>query len=89
MDQMTVVTIGREALRVTLLVGAPLLLSGMVVGLLVSVFQVATSIQDVTITFIPKIIVAGVVMLIALPWMLRTLITYTQEIFTMIARITS
>jgi flagellar biosynthesis protein FliQ len=88
MDEMTVLTIGREALRVALLSAAPLLLAGAVVGLVVSVLQVATSIQDVTITFIPKIVGCGLVLLITLPWIVRTLTGFTREIFQMIATIT-
>jgi flagellar biosynthetic protein FliQ len=88
MDEMTVVTLGREALRVALLVGAPMLVAGAVIGLIVSVLQVATSIQDVTITIIPKIVACGLTLLIALPWMIRMLTTFTRQIFQMISTIT-
>lgn len=88
MDEMTVVTLGRETLRVALLVGAPILLAGAVIGLLVSVVQVATSIQDVTVTFIPKILACGLALLVALPWMLRQLVAYTRQIFQLIQQIT-
>jgi flagellar biosynthetic protein FliQ len=87
-DEVTVITVGREALRVALLVGAPILLSGALVGLIVSVIQVATSIQDVTITFIPKIVACSVVLLIALPWMMRTLVAFTRHIFQLISGLT-
>ncbi len=89
MDEVTVITIGREALRVSLLVGAPILLAGALVGLVVSVVQVATSIQDVTITFIPKIVTCSVVLLIALPWMMRTLVVFTRHIFQLITGLTT
>lgn len=84
MDEVTVITIGREALHVAMLVGAPMLLAGALVGLVVSVMQVATSIQDVTITFIPKIVACSVVLLIALPWMMRTLVAFTRHVFQLI-----
>jgi len=84
-DEMTVLTIGREAIRTALLVGAPILLVGMAVGLIVSVLQVATSIQDVTVTFIPKILAVFVATLFTLHWMMRLMIEFTQRVFAMIA----
>jgi|APFre7841882724_1041349.scaffolds.fasta_scaffold587357_1 flagellar biosynthetic protein FliQ len=85
MDEMTVLTIGREAIRTALLVGAPILLVGMAVGLIVSVIQVATSIQDVTVTFIPKILAVFLATLLTLHWMMRLMIEFTQRVFAMIA----
>ncbi|MBP7146487.1 MAG: flagellar biosynthetic protein FliQ [Acidobacteria bacterium] len=82
---MTVVTIGRDAIGVALLVGAPMLLAGMLVGIVISVLQVATSIQDVTITFIPKILAVFFALLISLHWMLRLMIEFTQRIFGLIS----
>jgi flagellar biosynthetic protein FliQ len=64
-----------------------MLLAGAVIGLIVSVMQVATSIQDVTITFIPKIVACALVLLIALPWMIRTMVAFTRQIFQMIQTI--
>jgi flagellar biosynthetic protein FliQ len=84
-DEMTVLTIGREAIRTALLVGAPILLVGMAVGLIVSVIQVATSIQDVTVTFIPKILAVFLATLFTLHWMMRLMIEFTQRVFAMIA----
>jgi flagellar biosynthesis protein FliQ len=84
-DEMTVLTIGREAIRTALLVGAPILLVGMAVGLIVSVLQVATSIQDVTVTFIPKILAVFLATLFTLHWMMRLMIEFTQRVFAMIA----
>jgi flagellar biosynthetic protein FliQ len=84
-DEMTVLTIGREAIRTALLVGAPILLVGMAVGLVVSVLQVATSIQDVTVTFIPKILAVFLATLFTLHWMMRLMIEFTQRVFAMIA----
>jgi flagellar biosynthesis protein FliQ len=81
MNQDTVVHLAIQALTLTLEVSAPVLVVSLVVGLLVSIFQAATSIQEVTLTFIPKIIAAGVVIMIAGPWMLNRLIAYTQELF--------
>ena len=73
-----------EALIVTLKVSAPFLLAGLVVGLLVSVFQAATQIQEQTLSFIPKIVATGVVAVIAGPWALDVLVAYAHELFSSI-----
>jgi flagellar biosynthetic protein FliQ len=66
---------------VTLLASAPMLLSGMVVGLVISVFQSATQIQEITLTFIPKILVVMVAFIISLPWMMSIIIQFCEPIF--------
>jgi len=71
----------RDALRVTLLIAAPLLVSGMIIGLLVSLFQSITSIQDQTLTFVPKLIGVVVVAIILLPWIIGRIIIFTAEMF--------
>jgi flagellar biosynthetic protein FliQ len=70
-----------DALMLTLKVSMPFLLAGLVVGLLISVFQAATQIQEVTLSFIPKILVTGVVMAVGGPWMLAQIVGYTEELF--------
>ena len=70
-----------EALIVTLKVSAPFLLAGLIVGLIVSVFQAATQIQEQTLSFIPKIVATGVVGVIAGPWALDVLVAYAHELF--------
>ena len=70
-----------EALIVTLKVSAPFLLAGLLVGLIVSVFQAATQIQEQTLSFIPKIVATGVVGVIAGPWALDVLVAYAHELF--------
>lgn len=87
MDEMAAVTVGAQAIKVALLVGLPMLLAGMVAGVLVSVLQVATSIQDVTITFIPKILAVFAALVFSLHWMLRILLEFTQQIFGQIANL--
>lgn len=69
--------IGRDALWVTMLVSAPLLLAALVVGLLVGFFQAATQINEMTLTFVPKMLALAAVMALAGPWMLRQLTDYT------------
>ncbi len=76
-----VVDIGRKALETTLLVSAPMLLSGMIVGLIVSVFQAATQINEQTMTFVPKIVTVLVTLLVFAPWLMNILLTFTTGIF--------
>ena len=77
----TIMTIGQRALEITMLLAAPLLLAALAIGLLVGVFQAATQINEMTLSFIPKVIGMGATMVIAGPWMLKTLISYTRELF--------
>jgi flagellar biosynthesis protein FliQ len=77
----TVLTIGNRALEVTLMLSAPLLLVALVVGLLVGVFQAATQINEMTLSFIPKLIAMAATIAIAGPWMLKLMIGYTRELF--------
>ena len=81
----SVITIGQQALEVTILVSAPLLLAALAVGLLVSVFQAATQINEMTLSFIPKLLVMFVVLVVAGPWMLNLLMDYTRRLFSSIA----
>ena len=80
MSYALIVDLARNAIMLTLLVSAPLLLAALVVGLLVSVVQAVTQIQEQTLTFVPKLIVVAVVFLVALPWMLQLLVKYTTEL---------
>lgn len=80
MNPGTVIELGRHALEVTLLVSAPLLLAALVTGLLVSIFQAATQINEMTLSFIPKLIVMLATLIIAGPWMLTTLMDYMRRL---------
>ena len=80
MTESVVIDIGTQALQLTLLIALPLLAVSLVVGLLVSLFQVATSLQDVTLTFVPKIVAVGLTLIFAAHWMLATLISYTTNL---------
>jgi flagellar biosynthetic protein FliQ len=73
-----------QALTVTLEISMPFLLAGLIVGLVVSVFQAVTSIQEPTLSFIPKIIATGAVMALAGPWMLDQMLAYVQNLYTSI-----
>ena len=77
----TVVTVGRHALEMTLLLAAPLLLTALAVGLIVGIFQAATQINEMTLSFIPKLIVMAITLVITGPWMLKTIVSYTRELF--------
>ena len=75
------ITIGQQAVEITLLVSAPLLLSALAVGLLVSIFQAATQINEMTLSFIPKLLVMFIVLVVGGPWMLNLLMDYTRRLF--------
>jgi flagellar biosynthetic protein FliQ len=80
----SVMSIGQHALEVTILVSAPLLIAALAVGLLVSVFQAATQINEMTLSFIPKLLVVFVVLVVAGPWMLTLMMDYTKRLFSSI-----
>jgi flagellar biosynthesis protein FliQ len=75
------IQIGREALAMVMLVSAPMLGLGLIVGILVSIFQATTQIQEQTLAFIPKIIAVFLAILVFGPWMLSLMVDYTQQIF--------
>lgn len=77
----SVMTLGRQALEMTLLVSAPMLLAALGVGLLVSVFQAATQINEMTLSFIPKLVAMFLVMILLGPWMLNLMLDYMRRLF--------
>lgn len=80
MTQEFVIQIGKDALWVALMVASPVLIAGLIIGLAVGIFQAVTQIHEMTLTFIPKILVVAVVLIVFLPWMLNTLLTFTIRI---------
>jgi flagellar biosynthetic protein FliQ len=78
----SVMTMGRNAMEVTLMVSAPLLLVALIVGLVVSIFQAATQINEATLSFIPKLVGIFLALVIAGPWMLSVMLDYMRQIFT-------
>jgi len=76
----TVVTIGRQALEMTLMLAAPLLLTALAVGLIVGIFQAATQINEMTLSFIPKLLAMAAVLALTGPWMLRQLVEYSRAL---------
>ena len=77
----SVMTLGQKAMEVTLMVSAPLLLVALATGLLISIFQAATQINEMTLSFIPKLIGMAGTLVVAGPWMLKTIVGYTRELF--------
>jgi len=80
----TVLTLTQQALEMTVLVSAPLLGAALVTGLLVSLFQAATQINEMTLSFIPKLLVLVLVLILAGPWMLNMMLDYMRRLFTSI-----
>ena len=87
MNPGTVMEIGRQAIEVTLLVSAPMLLTALVVGLIISIFQAATQLNEATLQFVPKLVAMLLVLLLAGPWMLQYLVDYIQRLFSSIPQI--
>lgn len=81
MNQESVMTLAHQAMYVGLLLAAPLLLVALVVGLVVSLFQAATQINEMTLTFIPKLLALFATMVLAGPWMINTFVDYMREVF--------
>ncbi len=81
----TVVDIAQQAIKVILFVSGPMLIAGMLVGLLISVFQAATQINEMTMTFVPKIITVFVVLIITLPWAIAQITGFTRAMFDRVA----
>lgn len=80
MTSQFVIGFGKEALELTLMLSAPLLLTGMVVGLVISVFQAATQIQEMTLIFVPKIIAVIAALIFFAPWLLDILTNFTSSV---------
>jgi len=82
----TVIALGREAMMTTLMIAGPMLGFGLLVGLVVSIFQAVTQIHEMTLTFIPKILAIGIAAFIFMPWMTRKLLEFAENIFINIAQ---
>ncbi|KAI5916126.1 MAG: flagellar biosynthesis protein FliQ [Proteobacteria bacterium] len=81
MTPTAVVELGRQAIEITLLVSAPLFIAALVTGLVVSIFQAATQINEMTLSFVPKIVVMFVTLVVAGPWMITTLTDFMRRLF--------
>jgi flagellar biosynthesis protein FliQ len=87
MNEDIVLQLGQDALKTMAMVSAPLLLSTLIIGLIVSIFQALTQINENTLTFVPKMIVIGIVIILAGPWMIDVMKTYTINLFDNMATI--
>lgn len=81
MGEELIMNLGQETLKVTAMLSGPLLLGALVIGLIVSIFQAVTQINEATLTFIPKVVVVGFILVLAGPWMLDVLSKFTVELF--------
>ena len=81
MNSDTAIHVSSQAMMMALKISAPFLVAGLVVGLVVSVFQAVTSIQEQSLAFIPKILVTGAVIALAGPWMLDQMVSYTRDLY--------
>ncbi len=84
MDSSMVVDLARQALWMTMLISAPMLVTGLIIGVVIGVFQAATSINEQTLSFIPKLLAIGLVMAVTGGWMINTMVEYTRALFTRI-----
>ena len=87
MDQVTVIEIGRDSLFQILIISAPVMIAGMVVGVAISLFQALTTIQEMTLTFVPKIVAVFIATVVFLPFMMTSLIEFSHGLFDRIAAI--
>lgn len=83
-----VISIGRDAMRTAFLLGAPPLVAALVVGLLISIFQAVTQIQEMTLAIVPKMIAVLVALLVFFPWLLEVATTYTISVFNLLPSVT-
>ena len=83
----TLLALGQRAMLVTLLASAPMLISGMVIGLLISILQSVTQIQEITLTFVPKIVVVFLAFVIFMPWMTDLILMFTRDLLSSISTI--
>lgn len=77
-----VISVGKSALETAILISAPILLLSLIIGLIISIFQAVTQINEATLTFVPKILVTFIALLIFFPWMLRIMLGFTTTLFT-------
>jgi len=80
MDSDSVIEIGRQALEVTILLAAPILGASLVIGLIIAMFQAATQINEMTLSFVPKLMVVAAVLMLFGPWMLRLITDFTERL---------
>lgn len=86
MSQEMILKLAKDTLQITLMVSGPMLVVALAIGILVSIVQVVTSIQDMTLSFVPRVIAVFLTFLFALPWMLSTLLAFTSQLYGQLER---
>jgi flagellar biosynthetic protein FliQ len=81
MSQEMILKLAKDTLQITLMISGPMLIVALVVGILVSIVQVVTSIQDMTLSFVPRVIAVFLTFLFVLPWILSTLLSFTTQLY--------
>jgi flagellar biosynthetic protein FliQ len=81
MSQEMILKLAKDTLQITLMISGPMLVVALTIGIVVSIVQVVTSIQDMTLSFVPRVIAVFLTFLFALPWMLNTLLAYTAQLY--------
>lgn len=84
MDESNLVALGVQTFKITLLLSLPMLLAGLIAGLVISIFQATTQINEMTLSFVPKIILVVVILIFLMPWMTTTMIDFTENILNQI-----
>ena len=84
MDPQDAIDLGREAIMITLLIGSPVLVAGMLVGLVIGLFQALTQIQEQTVAFVPKLLAMVLVLSLTLPWLLTQMVQYSHDLISSI-----
>ncbi|MCK4359746.1 MAG: flagellar biosynthetic protein FliQ [Candidatus Cloacimonetes bacterium] len=87
MSQQLALNLLNEAIKIGVMVAAPVLLASLIVGLIISIFQVVTSIQEITLTFIPKILTTAIMIILILPWATNSFVTFTKMLFKFIIQV--
>ncbi|CUS96208.1 flagellar biosynthesis protein FliQ [Candidatus Kryptobacter tengchongensis] len=87
MTEQFIIHLARETFFTALLISAPILIASAIVGLIISIFQSATSINEMTLIFVPKLVVIAIVIVISLPWIIDVIVTFTRELFSQIPNI--
>lgn len=88
MSEVLIMQLLQDAIKITLMLAAPTLATSLIIGLVVSIFQATTQIQEQTLTFVPKLIGIAVILMLCGSWMLNTLVSYTEELLYLISTIT-
>lgn len=84
MNESALVALGVQTFKITLLLSLPMLLAGLIAGLLISIFQATTQINEMTLSFVPKIILVVIILIFLMPWMTTTMIDFTENILNQI-----